>query len=121
MDTIATATQHIKAGRLKPLPVASLKRSKLMPDVPTIAESGAPGYQGILWMGILAPAGTPADRLQALHKAVVNFSRQPEFQRQLQADGVEVVASDPASFGKQIRMELKQWAEVVKASGIKAD
>jgi tripartite-type tricarboxylate transporter receptor subunit TctC len=121
MDTIATATQHIKAGRLKPLAVASLKRSKLMPDVPTIAESGAPGYQGILWMGILAPAGTPADRVQALHKAVVNFSRQPEFQRQLQADGVEVVASDPASFGKQIRTELKQWAEVVKASGIKAD
>lgn len=121
MDTIATSTQHIKAGRLKPLAIASLTRSKLMPDVPTVAESGAPGYQGILWMGILAPAGTPADRVQALHKAIVKFSGQPEYQKQLQASGVEIVASDPASFGKQIQTELKQWAEVVKASGIQVD
>ena len=121
MDTIATAGPHIKAGRIKPLAIAGLKRSKLMPDVPTIAESGVPGYEGILWMGILAPAGTPADRIAKLHQAVTGFSRQPDYQKELEAQGVEVVASDPASFGKQIRVELKQWAEVVKAAGIKAD
>jgi tripartite-type tricarboxylate transporter receptor subunit TctC len=121
MDTIATASQHIKSGRIKPLAIAGLQRSRLMPEVPTIAESGVPGYQGILWMGILAPAGTPADRVDALHKAIANLSRQPDYQKQLQADGVEVVASDPASFRKQIHMELKQWAEVVKTAGIKAD
>jgi tripartite-type tricarboxylate transporter receptor subunit TctC len=121
MDTIATAGQHIRSGRLKPLAIAGLQRSKLMPQVPTIAESGVAGYEGILWMGILVPAGTPADRITALNRAIVTFSRQPDYQRQLQADGVEVVASDPASFGRQIRRELRQWAEVVKASGIKAD
>ena len=121
MDTIATAGPHIKAGRIKPLAIAGLQRSKLMPDVPTIAESGVPGYQGILWMGILAPAATPADRVGTLHKAIVTFSRDPGYQAELQAQGVEIVANDPATFGKQIQVELKQWADVVKAAGIKAD
>jgi tripartite-type tricarboxylate transporter receptor subunit TctC len=121
LDTIATSSQHIKSGRLKPLAIAGLQRSKLMPDVPTIAESGAPGYQGILWMGILAPAGTPPERVSALHQAVVTFSRLPAYQQQLAADGVDIVAGDPASFRQQIRAELKQWASVVKASGIRID
>lgn len=121
MDTIATSTQHIKAGRIKPLAIAGLQRSKLMPEVPTIAESGLPGYQGILWMGILAPAGTPADRIAAMYQAIVAFSRLPDYQKELQAQGVEVVASDPASFGRQVQMELKQWADVVRSAGIKAD
>jgi tripartite-type tricarboxylate transporter receptor subunit TctC len=121
LDTIATSSQHIKSGRLKPLAIAGLQRSKLMPDVPTIAESGAPGYQGILWMGILAPAGTPPARVDALHQAVVTFSRLPAYQQQLAADGVDIVAGDPASFRQQIRAELKQWASVVKASGIRID
>ena len=121
MDTIATATQHIKSGRIRPLALATSRRSRLMPDVPTIAESGVPGYEGILWMGVLAPAATPPDRIQALHAAIVKLSREPAYEKQLQADGVDIVASDPASFAKQIRTELKQWADVVKAAGIKAD
>lgn len=121
MDTIATSSQQIKAGRLKPLALASLHRSKLMPEVPTIAELGVPGYQGILWLGILAPSGTPADRIEALHAAIVKFSRDPGYQQHLQSEGVEIVANDPGTFGRQIHAELKQWAEVVKASGIKAE
>ncbi|MBA2960624.1 MULTISPECIES: tripartite tricarboxylate transporter substrate binding protein [Ramlibacter] len=121
MDTVATSAAHIRAGRIKPLAIAGLRRSPLMPEVPTIAESGVPGYQGILWMGILAPAGTRPELLEQLHRAIAAIARQPEFLRQLDAGGVEVVASDPASFGKQIRDELRQWAEVVKASHIKAE
>jgi tripartite-type tricarboxylate transporter receptor subunit TctC len=121
MDTVATSAAHIRAGRIKPLAIAGLRRSPLMPEVPTIAESGVPGYQGILWMGILAPAGTRPELLEQLHRAIAAVARQPEFLRQLDAGGVEVVASDPASFGKQIRDELRQWAEVVKASHIKAE
>lgn len=121
MDTIATSAAHIRSGRLKALAIAGLKRSKLMPDVPTIAESGLPGYQGILWMGVLVPAGTEAERVKTLHSAIVAVAQHPEFQRQLEAAGVDIVASDPASFGKQIQAELRQWAEVVKASGIKAE
>lgn len=121
MDTIATSSQHIKGGRIKPLAIASLKRSPLMPDVPTVAESGVPGYQGILWMGILAPAGTDPAVISALHKAITAFARVPAFQQQLKADGVDLVASDPQTFGKLIHAELKQWAEVVRKSNIKAD
>lgn len=121
MDTIATSSQHIKGGRIKPLAIASLKRSPLMPDVPTVAESGVPGYQGILWMGILAPAGTDPAVIASLHKAIAAFARVPAFQQQLKADGVDLVASDPPTFGKLIHTELTQWAEVVRKSNIKAD
>jgi tripartite-type tricarboxylate transporter receptor subunit TctC len=121
MDTIATATQHMKSGRIKPLAIASLRRSPLMPDVPTVAESGAPGYQGILWMGILAPAGTDPETITTLHKAIANFARAPAFQQQMKADGVDLVASDPQTFARLIHAELAQWAEVVRKSQIKAD
>ncbi|MBP7567411.1 MAG: tripartite tricarboxylate transporter substrate binding protein [Burkholderiaceae bacterium] len=121
MDTIATATPHIKAGRIKPLAIASLKRSPLMPEVPTVAELGAPGYQGILWMGVLVPAGTDAAVVTQLQKASVQAMQQPELNRQLQADGVEVLATDSASFARLIDTEIAQWADVVKRSKIKAD
>jgi tripartite-type tricarboxylate transporter receptor subunit TctC len=121
MDTIATSTQHIRNGRIKPLAIASLKRSPLMPEVPTIAELGVPGYQGILWMGVLAPAGTDAAVIQQLNKGLVASLQQPELQKQFQADGVEVLGSDPATFGQLIRTEVVQWADVVQRSKIKAD
>jgi tripartite-type tricarboxylate transporter receptor subunit TctC len=121
LDTIATSTPHIRSGRLKPLAIASLRRSPLMPNVPTLAESGAPGYQGILWLGILAPAATSAEHVKTLAEAIARMGRQPAFQKQLEAAGVDVVTSDPAAFAKQIHAELGQWAQVVKAAGIKAD
>ncbi|WP_332748653.1 Bug family tripartite tricarboxylate transporter substrate binding protein [Hydrogenophaga sp.] len=121
MDTIATASQHLKGGRIKPLAIASLRRSPLMPEVPTVAESGVPGYLGILWMGILAPAGTDPALISTLHKAITGLARAPAFQQQLKVDGVDLVASDPQTFAKLIRTELTQWAEVVRKSQIKAD
>jgi tripartite-type tricarboxylate transporter receptor subunit TctC len=121
MDTIATSSQHIKSGKLKPLAIASLRRSPLMPNVPTVAESGIPGYQGILWLGILAPAGTDAVRIATLHKAITRFAKAPAFLDKLKQDGVDIVASDPAAFAKLIRTELVQWADVVRKSQIKVD
>ena len=121
MDTIATSSPHVKGGRIKPLAIASLKRSPLMPDVPTIAESGVPGYVGILWMGILAPAGTDAAIVRRLHEAIAAFTRDAAFQKQMEADGVEAVSNGPAAFGKMIHDEIVQWADVVKKSGIKAE
>ena len=121
MDTIATATQHLKGGRIKPLAIASLRRSPLMPEVPTVAESGVPGYQGILWLGILAPGGTDPAMIATLHKAIATFARAPAFQQQLKADGVDLVASDPQTFAKLIHAELGQWDDVVRKSQIKAD
>ncbi len=121
MDTIATSSQHIRSGKLKPLAIASLKRSALMPQVPTVAESGLPGYQGILWMGLLAPAGTPRDVVDAVHKAVVQAAKDPELLKRFDADGVVPVANSPAEFEKLIATEIRQWADVVKKANIKAD
>ncbi len=120
-DTIATSAGHIKAGRIKPLAIASLKRSPLMPEVPTIAESGLPGYQGILWMGILAPAGTPREIVDTVHQQLRNVLRDPALLKRLEADGVEAVGTPPAEFDKLISTELRQWAELVKRANIKAE
>ncbi|MGB3067472.1 MAG: tripartite tricarboxylate transporter substrate binding protein [Ottowia sp.] len=121
MDTIATSAQYIQSGKLKPLAIASLKRSPLMPEVPTLDELGVPGYQGILWMGILAPAGTPQPVIQKLHVAMTAVTQNADFRKRLDADGVEVVGGDPAAFGKLIRAEIGQWAEVIRKSKIKVD
>lgn len=120
-DTIATATQHIKSGKLKPLAIASLKRSPLMPQVPTVDELGVPGYQGILWMGILAPAATDAWVVAALARAAQALAGQAAYQRQLEAEGVNLVAGSPASFAQLIATEIPQWKEVVRKSGLKAN
>lgn len=120
MDTIATSAAHIHAGRIKPLAIASLKRSPLMPDVPTIAESGLPGYQGILWMGVVAPAAVPPAVVDTLYRAIRASLADPALQKTLDAGGVDAVGSTPAEFGKTISVELRQWAEVVKHANIKA-
>ncbi len=121
MDTIATATPHIRSGRIKPLAYAALKRSPLMPDVPTVAELGAPGYQGILWMGILVPAGTDPAIVAQLHRAAVRAVQEPGLQKQFAEMGVEGLGTDPAAFNQLIQTEIPQWADVVKRSGIKAE
>ena len=119
-DTIATSSGHIRNGRIKPLAIASLKRSPLMPDVPTIAESGLPGYQGILWMGVLAPAGTPRDIVDMMNRGLRTTLRDPGVLKQLEANGVEIVGNTPAEFEKLIETELRQWADLIKSSNIKA-
>lgn len=120
-DTIATSAGHIRAGVIRPLAIASLKRSPLLPDVPTIAESGLPGYQGILWMGVLAPNGTPPDVIDFLYKAFNQALAAPGVIRRFETDGVDPVGSSPGEFGRLIESELRQWAEVVKRANIKAD
>ena len=120
-DTIATAAAHVRAGRIKPLALASLKRSPLMPDVPTVAEAGLPGYQGILWMGVLAPAATPRDVVDAIHKGLLQALRDPALIKRWETDGVEPVGSAPSDFARLIDTELRQWSEVVKRANIKAD
>jgi tripartite-type tricarboxylate transporter receptor subunit TctC len=92
--------------------------SALMPDVPTIAELGMTGYEGILWMGILAPAATPPAVMERLVGAIARFPRDAAYMKQLRDAGVDSVASDPAGFSRRIHQELGQWADVVGASHI---
>jgi len=121
LDTYATSGQMISANRLKALAVASRQRLAQLPNVPTVAESGLPGYEGSLWMGVMAPAGTPAAIVDRVGRAFITAVKSPEVRERLTRDGVEIIGNDAASFGAQIKAELKQWSDLVRDAKITAD
>lgn len=118
---IAAIMSYAKAGRLRPIAITSAQRSPLMPDVPTIAESGAPGYDFTSWAGALVPAGTPGNVVNALYQGFAKSLRAPEAEKRFAEQGAVVVASPPEEFGKFFRAEVAKWAKVVKDIGIKVE
>ena len=112
---------HVKSSRLKLLGVATMKRLPIMPDVPTIHESGVPGYDANQWYGVLAPAATPRDIITKLHTDIVKVLARPDVKERLAADGAEPVANTPEQFAAHIKAEIARWAPVVTASGAKPD
>src|SRR6266496_1820275 len=118
---VLTALPHIKAGRLRALAVTSAKRSEALPDVPTIAESGLPGYDSTQWYGVLAPAGTSRGIVTRLHDEIVRALRAPEVIQRLAADGAEPVGSSPEEFAAFIKSEIDKWVRVASAAGIRAE
>ena len=116
-----SASPYIKAGRMKPLAVTSLKRSIAFPNLPTIAEEVLPGYEAGIWWGVLAPAATPRDVVNKLHADFVKVLAMPDTKQRMLSQGGEPVGSTPEQFQKMIVTEIAQWAKVVKAAGIKAD
>jgi tripartite-type tricarboxylate transporter receptor subunit TctC len=118
---VLTALPHIKAGRLRALAVTSGKRSDALPDVPTLAEAGVPGYDSTQWYGVLAPAGTPRPIVTRLHGEIVRALRAPDVRERLAADGAEPVGSSPEEFAAFIRAEIAKWAKVAKAAGIQPE
>ena len=116
-----TALPHIKAGKLRALAVTSARRSEGLPDVPTVAESGLPGYDSTQWYGVLAPAGTPRDIVARLHDEIVRALRDAEVGKRLAADGAEPVGSSPEEFAAFIKSESEKWAKVAQAAGIKPE
>jgi tripartite-type tricarboxylate transporter receptor subunit TctC len=119
--TTITTSPHIRSGKLKALGVGALKRSAILPDVPTIAEAGVPGYECANWIGIVAPAGTPAAVIEKLHKEISAIHELPEVQKQISAQGAEVARMTPAEFGDFFVKEMAKWERVVKEGGIKAE
>ena len=115
------ALPHIRSGKLKPLGLTGRRRSPLLPDVPTIAEAGVPGYEIVAWFGLLAPAATPGDVVDRIHQGVVQVLELPDLRSRLTDQGMELVGSTPASFAAYLRSEIVAMAKVVKASGAKAD
>ena len=113
--------QYLKAGRLRALGVTTLRRSPAAPEVPTIAESGLPGFSATTWWGILAPAGTPQPIIARIDFEVARILKLPEVRAKLDAQGFEPVASTPESFGAFMRSEIELWARAVKASGARAE
>ena len=116
-----SASGHIKAGKMKPLAVSSLKRSRTFPNLPTISEEALPGYEAGIWWGLLAPAATPREVINKLNADFVKVLQMPDTQQKLLSQGGEPVGSTPAEFQKMIVTEIAQWAKVVKAANIKAD
>jgi tripartite-type tricarboxylate transporter receptor subunit TctC len=115
--TSASVVGFLRAGTLRPLAVTTIKRFSLMPDLPTIAELGLPGFDATTWHGLVAPAGTPHDVIDTLNRATVETLKDADTLRQLHDIGVEVSGSTPEEFGAYIRSEIPKWAGVVKASG----
>jgi tripartite-type tricarboxylate transporter receptor subunit TctC len=119
-STIATIN-HVRSGRLRALGVTTAKRVAALPDIPTIAESGVPGYESVSWFGVLAPAGTPKDAIARLHRDIVEILRTADVRDRFAKDGTEVVASSPDAFEAYMRSERVKWAKVVKSAGIKPE
>jgi tripartite-type tricarboxylate transporter receptor subunit TctC len=119
LDTYTTSNPQVVAGKLRMLGIASRHRSKLMPDTRTIAEMGLPDYEGILWIAIMAPAGTPQAIVDKLAAASAKAARTPEIVERLQRDGVEPVGGTPSELAVLIARELPQWRELAKAASIK--
>lgn len=118
---IAAIMAYAKSGRLRALAITSKKRSPLMPDVPTVAESGAPGYEFVSWAGALVPAGTPGNIVTALYEAFAKALHTPVAEKRFAEQGTVIVASSPDEFAKFFKAELAKWARVVKETGIKAE
>ena len=118
---MSSVMPHLKAGKLRPLAVTGAQRSPAVPEVPTIAESGFPGFEATAWYGVLAPAGTPKPVVIRLHDEIVRVLKMPDVKERLENVGFELVGGTPEAFGAYIKTEIQKWAKVVKASGIKAE
>jgi tripartite-type tricarboxylate transporter receptor subunit TctC len=112
---------HIKAGKLRALAVTGAKRSPQLPDVPTVMEAGVPGYEAYVWMGLLAPKGTPAPIIDRLHRELTQVLATGEVKSYMASAGIEIVGSTPAEFGTFFRSEKERWARVIRETGAKVD
>lgn len=120
-SSMPPALPHVKAGKLRALAVTSARRSSAAPNVPTIAESGLPGYEVINWYGILVPAGTPKEIVARLNAEILKILNVPDVKERLSAQGAETFSSTPQEFAAYIRKETEKWAKVVKYSGARLD
>ena len=119
--TALTVIQHLRNGRLRALGVTTLKRAAVLPEVPTIAESGLPGYDAPQWYGLLTTAGTPAAIIERLHRETARALTAADMKQRLEADGTRVIASTPAEFAGYLKNEIDKWAGVIRSAGIKPE
>ena len=120
-DTPITAVPLAKDGRLRALGVSTIKRSELLPDVPTIAEAGVPGYEVLGWNGILAPAATPPAIVQRLNRELCAILEEPDIKQKLAQQGADPAPTDPESFARLIRDDVAKWTEVIRSAGIRPE
>ena len=120
-ENVAIMTPHIKKGSLRPLAVSSARRTLLMPDVPTVAESGVPGFEVLGWFAVLVPAGTPPEVVRVLNAEVNRMIVKPAYVQRFAGLGAEPLASTPEQTGAFIKAEQEKWGRVIRDVGIKAE
>jgi len=118
---LAPVLPYIRAGKLRAIAVTGKARSPVLPDVPTVAESGYPGFESVQWFGLAAPAGTPAPIVAKLNAAVSGVLRQPDVARKLADLGAEVAPDTPEQFTAYMREDIGRWASIIKQAGVKLD
>jgi len=120
-STTAVVTPHVKSGKLRALAVTSAKPSALMPDLPTVAASGLPGYEAVSVVGMVAPAKTPRPVINRLHAEIVAVLNKPEVREKLLNSGIEAVGASPEAFALLIKNEVARMGKVIKEAGIRIE
>jgi len=117
----ASAQGHIKSGRIRALAVTTSRRPKAIPDIPTLAEAGVPGYDSGVWYSLLAPAGTPRAIIDRLHRETIAVLNNPEFAKLLMEQAIDPIGNTPEELAQYIKSEIDKWAKVVKEAGIRIE
>ena len=120
-DAITTMTPMVKAGRVRALATTGSKRSSVLPDVPTVSEAGVKGYEATIWLGVMAPAGTPRTVVDRLNAEITKITSRPEVRKAWGEQGAEALTMNTAEFEKYLNADIAKWAQVVKISGARAD
>src|SRR5262249_58127307 len=120
-DAITTMAANVRAGKVRALGTSALKRSTVLPAVPTIAEAGVPGYESTIWLGLMAPAGTPKPIVDKLNAEINKAINRPEVKAAWEQQGAVPLVMTPAEFDKYLRADIEKWAHVVKVAGLKPE
>ncbi len=120
-DAVTTMTEQIRAGKVKALATTGKTRSAVLPDVPTMAEAGVPGYEATIWLGLVAPKGTPKEVVTRLNEAVSKIANQADVKQAWTKQGAVAMVMSPDAFDKYTRDDIAKWEKVIKSAGIKAD
>ena len=120
-DAVTTMTEQVKAGKVKAIATTGKQRSTVLPDVPTVHESGVPNYEATIWLGLLAPKGTPRPWCDQLNEAVSRIVSQPEVQQGWASRAPPPMVMNAPAFDKYVQDDIQKWAKVIKSANIKAD
>ena len=121
VQNISTVVQYVRTGRVRALGISSLERSPALPDVPTIASAGFPGFEAKEWYGLVAPAGTPVPIVARLNREIVRVMHLPDINARIAEQGAEIVADSPEQFGAFIKSELAKWTRIVRETGMRLE
>jgi tripartite-type tricarboxylate transporter receptor subunit TctC len=120
-DAVTTMAEQARAGKVRAIATTGRQRSDVMPEVPTVAEAGVPGYEATIWLGLMAPRATPPAIVQQLNAAITRIVSQPEVQQAWARQGATPLLMNPQEFEQYTREDIAKWAKVIRSAGIRAD